>query len=189
MRDAVRKSTPSSATRGKVGMGVRRQVATARLLRRNSTDVEKRLWYRVRDKQIEGFRFRRQRPIGKYIVDFVCLEVKLIVELDGGQHADAAGADAMRTQFLESLGFCVLRFWNNEVIENLGGVLERILEVLNQLAASNPTPALPLAGEGANRASAGAGTKTPSPAVRGKAGMGVHLSNDKSNNHVSEPSK
>ncbi len=149
MRDAVRKSTPSSATRGKVGMGVRRQVATARLLRRNSTDVERRLWHRIREKQIEGFRFRRQRPIGKYIVDFVCLEAKLIVELDGGQHAEHADADTARTEFLESLGYRVVRFWNNEVLENMEGVLERIREALLQPATSNPTPTLPFAGEGA----------------------------------------
>ncbi|MEO8104186.1 MAG: endonuclease domain-containing protein, partial [Betaproteobacteria bacterium] len=140
------------------GMGVRSVVAAARKLRRNSTEVERKLWHRVRDKQIEDFRFRRQRPIGKYIVDFVCLEANLIIELDGSQHADAVTADAARTQFLESLGYRVLRFWNNEVLENIEGVLERIREVLVQPAMSNPTLRPPL-GRG--------GSLTPSPAKRG----------------------
>ena len=79
---------------------VRRIVAKARKLRRNSTDVERQLWHRIRDKQIDEFRFRRQRPIGKYIVDFVCLDAMLIVELDGGQHAGDAAYDQRRTAFL-----------------------------------------------------------------------------------------
>ena len=153
-------------------MGVRSVVAAARKLRRSSTEVERILWYRIRDKQIEDFRFRRQRPIGKYIVDFVCLDAMLIIEVDGGQHADAVLADAARTRFLESLGYRVLRFWNNEVIENLEGVLERIREALLQPANSNPTPTLPLAGEGAESTNADVSARTPSPATRGKVGMG-----------------
>ena len=109
---------------------VRRIVAKARKLRRTSTDVERQLWHRIRDKQIDEFRFRRQRPIGKYIVDFVCLDAKLIVELDGGQHATNDEYDNGRTAFLESLGYRVVRFWNNEVIENMDGVLERLHENL-----------------------------------------------------------
>ena len=173
MSDATNKAPPSPAQRGKAGMGVRSVVAAARKLRRSSTDVERILWHRIRDKQIEDFRFRRQRPIGKYIVDFVCLDAMLIVEVDGGQHADAVLADAARTQFLESLGYRVLRFWNNEVLENMEGVLERIREALLKLATSNPTPTLPFAGEGADTASADVSARSPSPAKRGKAGMGV----------------
>ena len=173
MSAAVHKAPPSPAQRGNAGMGVRRQIANARMLRRNSTDVERKLWHRVREKQIEGFRFRRQRPIGTFIVDFVCLETKLIVELDGGQHADAVPADATRTAFLESLGYRVIRFWNNEVLDNMAGVLERIRELLLQPSQSNPTPALPFAGEGAERESANVSARSPSPAMRGKAGMGV----------------
>jgi adenine-specific DNA-methyltransferase len=154
-------------------MGVRSIVAAARKLRRSSTDVERKLWHRIRDKQIEDFRFRRQRPIGKYIVDFVCLDAMLIIEVDGSQHAEAIAADVARTQFLESLGYRVVRFWNNEVIDNVEGVLERVREALLQLATSNPTPTLPLAGEGAGYASANASTRTPSSAPRGKQPPGL----------------
>ena len=122
-------------------VAVRAIVAAARKLRRRSTDVERTLWQQIRNKQIAEFRFRRQRPIGKYIVDFVCLDAKLIVELDGGQHGEDVAYDTRRTAFLESLGFRVLRFWNNEVIENMEGVLARVLEQL-QLAESNPSLAL-----------------------------------------------
>ena len=166
---------PSPALRGKVGMGVRRIVAAARKQRRTSTDVERKLWHRIRDKQLEGYRFRRQRPIGKYIVDFICLDAKLIVELDGGQHAEGAAYDETRTAFLESLSYRVLRFWNNEVIENIEGVLERLRGELLLRQALTPPSALPLAGEGTDRASAdiSASTNAPSPAQRGKVGMGV----------------
>ena len=166
-------------------MGVRSIVATARKLRRSSTDVERKLWHRIRDKQIEGFRFRRQRPIEKYIVDFICLDASLIVELDGGQHAESVVYDEKRSAFLESLGYRVLRFWNSEVIENIEGVLERLREAL-LLTRFNPTLTLPLAGEGTDlagvevvaanetdRASAEVVAIAPSPAKRGKAGMGV----------------
>ena len=163
---------PSTVQPEKGGLGVRRIVAVARKLRRTSTDVERKLWHRIRDKQVEDFRFRRQRPIGKYIVDFICLDAKLIIELDGGQHADSVVLDEKRTVFLESLGYQVIRFWNNEVIENMDGVLARIQEELLR-ARANPTPALPLAGEGVDRASAEVAAIAPSPAKRGKAGMGV----------------
>ena len=155
---------------------VRRIVARARKLRRNSTDLERQLWHRIRDKQIDEFRFRRQRPIGKYIVDFVCLDAMLIVELDGGQHAEVAAYDLVRTAFLESLGYRVLRFWNNEVIENMDGVLQRLHETLLR-SRTNPTLTLPLAGEGTDRASGEVAAGTPSLARRGKAGMGVQQQN------------
>ena len=169
--DTVYPAPASSAQRG----GVRSIVANARKLRRSSTDVEKKLWHRIRDKQIEDFRFRRQRPIGKFIVDFICIDARLIVELDGGQHAENALGDSKRTEFLESLGYKVLRFWNNEVIENMEGVLERVREELLSTRSPTPPSALPLAGEGTDRASAdiSASTNTPSPAQRGKVGKGV----------------
>ncbi len=160
---------------------VRRVVAKARKLRRSSTDVERKLWHRIRDKQIDEFRFRRQRPIGKYIVDFVCLDAMLIVELDGGQHAEDAAYDQKRTAFLESLGYRVLRFWNNEVIENMDGVLQRLQENLLRSRA-NPTLTLTLAGEGTDRANGEIAAGTPSLAQRGKVGMGVrqkHAGNKK----------
>ena len=102
----------------------------ARALRANQTEAEKRLWWRLRDKQVEGFRFRRQVPIGPYIADFVCPSEKLIIEVDGGQHAENEEYDAARTALLEDAGYRVLRFWNNEVFENLDGVLERVREAL-----------------------------------------------------------
>ena len=103
---------------------------TARRLRKNPTEAEKRLWYHLRRKQLDGFRFRRQRPIGRYIVDFTCLEASLIIEVDGGQHAFRSEQDYERTRFLEAQGFRVMRFWNNDVLENTDGVLETIRAIL-----------------------------------------------------------
>ena len=97
---------------------------TARFLRKNLTEAEQKLWSRLRRKQLHGFRFRRQRPIGPYIVDFVCLEASLIIEVDGGQHAEQISKDEVRTRFLEKEGFRVIRFWNNDVLANTDGVLD-----------------------------------------------------------------
>lgn len=103
----------------------------AKTLRKNQTDVENKLWQVLRGKQLEGFKFRRQHPIGKYITDFVCLERSLIIELDGGQHADRQNYDAERTKFLNECGFKVLRFWNFEVNESLEAIVDTILYHLN----------------------------------------------------------
>ena len=107
-------------------------IERARRLRRESTEAEKRLWNKLRARQLLGAKFRRQAPIGPYIVDFVCFERKLVIEIDGGQHAehDQRAYDEERTKWLKSQGFRVLRFWNNEVLGNLEGVLTRIAEVL-----------------------------------------------------------
>jgi very-short-patch-repair endonuclease len=102
----------------------------ARELRKNQTDVEARLWSRLRGRQVAGAKFRRQYPIGHFIADFCCVELRLVVELDGGQHAEAGAVDQRRTDFLVAEGYRVLRFWNNEVMENIDGVLERISEAL-----------------------------------------------------------
>lgn len=110
-------------------------MANAKFLRKNQTDVERRLWYVLRNRQLSGYKFRRQHPFLPYVVDFVCLECKLVIEVDGGQHADTATQDKVRTIFLQDLGYRVLRFWNNEVIENLDGVLTVILAAL-----VNPSP-------------------------------------------------
>jgi len=101
----------------------------ARMVRTTPTDAEIRLWSRLRRKQLEGFRFRRQHPMGPYVVDFFCPEAKLIVEVDGGQHAESAG-DVRRTRWLEAHGYRVIRFWNNDVLGNTEGVLLSILEAL-----------------------------------------------------------
>jgi very-short-patch-repair endonuclease len=94
----------------------------AKVLRTNMTDAERRLWYHLRAHRFSGYKFKRQIPIGRYIVDFVCLAERLVIEVDGGQHADNQ-LDLRRTQWLEDQGFRVLRFWNNEVLNNTDGVL------------------------------------------------------------------
>ena len=99
---------------------------TAKSLRKDATRVETILWNQLRAKQIEGVKFRRQQPIDEFIVDFVCFEKKLIIELDGGQHAQAREEDRKRDNGFTEKGYTVLRFWNNEVLENLAGVLEVI---------------------------------------------------------------
>ncbi|MGC9954639.1 MAG: endonuclease domain-containing protein [Rhizomicrobium sp.] len=100
----------------------------ARQLRRDQTDVERKLWFALRDRRFHGFKFRRQQPIGPYVADFICFEAKLVIELDGGQHglAENEAADRARTKRLEADGFRVLRFWNNELNDNFDGVLDSI---------------------------------------------------------------
>ncbi len=100
----------------------------SRKLRNNLTDAEKFLWYFLRADNL-GVKFRRQAVIGKYIVDFACYEKKLVIEIDGGQHYESSG-DKVRDQWLRSQGFTVLRFWNNEVLENREGVVLKIIEHL-----------------------------------------------------------
>ena len=107
----------------------------AKQLRRNQTDVEKKLWYRLRSRQIGGHKFRRQHQVGNFIADFVCPETMLIVEIDGGQHNDQVQRDSARTAALSSMGYRVLRFWNNEVVENIEAVLDVI-----RLALECPSP-------------------------------------------------
>ncbi|HEV2335525.1 MAG TPA: DUF559 domain-containing protein [Stellaceae bacterium] len=104
--------------------------ARARVLRRDATDAERRLWSALRDRRLRGYRFRRQHPIGAYIADFACTQRRLIVEADGGQHADN-NADAHRTAWLETQGWRVLRFWNNDILGNTEGVILTILRELS----------------------------------------------------------
>ena len=124
----------------------------ARQLRTQMTDAETRLWHALRGKQLAGYKFRRQQTLGAYIVDFVSLDAKLIVELDGGQHAEAVDYDMKRDAWLVSEGFRVLRFWNNDVMENLEGVLMNIVATL-----SPPPQPSPLEGEGDKRGTTGTG--------------------------------
>ncbi len=100
----------------------------ARQLRRNATDAERALWRYLRCRGLSNARFRRQHPLGLYVVDFACLEHRLIIELDGGQHDDARHRehDANRTEWLESRGFLVIRFWNHDVLHRTESVLETI---------------------------------------------------------------
>jgi len=114
----------------------------ARGLRKTMTDVERLLWLRLRGEQ-SGVKFRRQHPLLSFVLDFVCLDLKLIVELDGSQHADAQSYDDYRTKCLNDAGYLVLRFWNNQVIEELEGVVEEIYRQieLRKLALNrNPSP-------------------------------------------------
>ena len=113
----------------------------ARLLRRNQTEAERALWRGLRAGQLDGFQFRRQFPVGEFIVDFCCRDRRLVVELDGSQHADATRViqDRTRAGLLLARGYRVIRFWNEEVLTNRAGVLERILVELRR-----PPPDLPL---------------------------------------------
>jgi very-short-patch-repair endonuclease len=99
-------------------------------LRQTLTDAESLLWYRLRDRRLGGHKFRRQVPLGPYVADFVCMSARVVVEVDGGQHAEAKPYDEARTRYLRSKGFRVIRFWNNEVLASLDGVLQVILETL-----------------------------------------------------------
>ena len=118
-----------------------------RRLRNAPTDAERSLWQRLKNRQLESCKFRRQHPYGDYVLDFVCLERGLVVELYGGQHMDAIAYDERRTLFLEGAQFRVLRFWNNEVFAELDGVLEVIRRELVARATPSP-PSPPLEGEG-----------------------------------------
>ena len=105
----------------------------ARSLRKNQTDVEQLVWKHLRNRQLYNYKFRRQFPIEPYVADFACLELKLIIELDGGQHACQINYDEQRSLFLEQRGFKVIRLWNNDVIENTVGVLEAINLVILEI--------------------------------------------------------
>ena len=106
-----------------------RLVPIARRLRRDQTSAEAKLWSVLRNRQLEGLKFRRQHPIGPYVADFCCEEVGLIIELDGGQHAIREKPDNVRTMVLEDMKFTVLRFWNVDVFEGLDGLVEQILNI------------------------------------------------------------
>ena len=112
----------------------RNKIAIAQKLRNNSTDTEKYLWKYLRGRQLEEFKFRRQHPIGKYIVDFINLERKIIIEVDGGQHSENK-KDKLRDKWLTEKGYEVLRFWDNEVLTNIEGVIESIR---NKLYSPSP---------------------------------------------------
>ena len=145
MTDIKKRSrTPSPLTgegRGEGGCrgegGHRLLTGVAKRLRQDATDAERVLWREVRAHRFAGFKFKRQEPLGSYVVDFVCYEAKLIVELDGGQHTDQKEADEERTRWLASRGFRVLRFWNNDLLTNIAGVMQVIEKSLH---VSPPLP-------------------------------------------------
>lgn len=126
--------------------------AFARELRNNSTDAERHLWRYLRNSQLEGAKFRRQQPIEAYIVDFVSFDKRIVVELDGGQHAENPKYDGQRDACLRRNGFDVLRFWNNEVFENIEGVLEVIRQRCLEGASPTPPPAPSRQGRGSLKA-------------------------------------
>jgi len=117
-------------------------VETARNLRRNQSDAERKLWSRLRNRQLEKLKFRRQHPIPPYTVDFFCEDKMLVIEIDGGQHTPEK--DAARTRFLETQGYKVIRFWNNDVLTNIEGVLQTIVSELTSIPTPRPaSPCLP----------------------------------------------
>jgi very-short-patch-repair endonuclease len=128
-------------------MGVAPHTVLARALRGNLTEAERCLWAQLRRRQLKGSRFRRQVPIGVYVVDFVCFEARLIVEVDGGQHAERTGQDELRDAWLVSQGFRVIRFWNNEVL----GETEAVVEAIGRALGNPPPHPSPARGEGETR--------------------------------------
>jgi very-short-patch-repair endonuclease len=114
-----------------------------RSLRRTMTDAEKKLWKILRGRQFDGLKFRRQHPYGDYILDFVCLEEKLAIEIDGGQHQERLTEDNIRTKTLENAGFRVLRFWNHDVLRQIEAVAAQILQAVSlKQNPSSPSPLL-----------------------------------------------
>jgi very-short-patch-repair endonuclease len=114
----------------------------ARRLRRTTTDAEKRLWYRLRKLDLDGSHFRRQVPIGPYIADFACMAARLVIEVDGSQHASdcTVAHDERRTRWLMKEGYRVLRFWNNDLVRNMDGIMETVYAALYGSTAAPPMP-------------------------------------------------
>ena len=113
----------------------------SRQLRSRMTDAESHLWSRLRGRQMVGLKFRRQHPVGKFILDFACIELKLAIEVDGGQHGELLTTDRTRTEWLEQQGWKILRFWNNEVLQNTEDVLEQIHRTITvSLNINTPSP-------------------------------------------------
>ncbi|MEW6681603.1 MAG: endonuclease domain-containing protein [Nitrospirota bacterium] len=130
----------------------------ARQLRSSLTPAEQALWRQLRLRQVDGFKFRRQQPLGPYVVDFACLEARLIVEVDGGHHLSAREYDAERSEWLQSQNFRVLRFWNHEVLTETEGVIGVIEHALNTSPHLSPPPQ-----GGRKRKATGFEASTPSP--------------------------
>jgi very-short-patch-repair endonuclease len=164
----------ASPLRGEVAAQrrMRGSVSRSRSLRQNSTDAEIRLWSMLRGRQLDGHKFVRQLAIGPYIADFVCREAALVVEVDGGQHAESA-SDAKRTAYLNAEGYSVLRFWNNEVLDGPDGVWHALLSTLGL----NPSPDLRFA------------PATLSPQGRGKSGASAASTKQRSFRLNADPVK
>ncbi len=146
----------------------------ARVLRNHSTDAERHLWQRLRLAQIGGFKFRRQVPIAGYVADFVCAKVKLIVELDGGQHVEQSDYDGLRTRTLEAMGYRVVRYWNDDVLLQTQDVLDDLLRVLQRCVE--------------NKAKAKSTPPQPSPSLREREGANSHVNSSHVNSSHSNSS-
>ena len=135
-------------------------VPRARKLRRDMTDAERKLWWHLRRLPIEHSHFRRQATIGPYFADFACHERRLVIEVDGGQHNEPENVakDEVRSTYLQSQGYRILRFWNNDVLKNIDGVMETILTAMHQHEASPP----PLPPPHRAKMRGGRGTERPS---------------------------
>jgi very-short-patch-repair endonuclease len=112
----------------------------ARALRQQMTDAERLLWRHLRNRELGGWKFRRQYPVGPYIVDFICPEKNLVIEVDGGQHSDDVKHESQRSAYLNKMGYWVLRFWNNEVLQETEAVLEAIFAILADRGKNSPSP-------------------------------------------------
>ena len=104
------------------------------------TDAERRLWRHLRNRELGGWKFRRQYPVGPYIVDFICVEKNLVIEVDGGKHAEKEELDIQRSEYLNKMGYRVFRFWNNQVLQETEAVLETILAILMNEKRNSPSP-------------------------------------------------
>ncbi len=166
LREATSPAEAGEESKGRRAKRAAFTVKMARRLRKQPTDAEKRLWYFLHKKQLDGLRFKRQEAIGNYVADFVCPALKLVVEVDGGQHGIEVEKDAARTAWLESQGYSVTRFWNNEVMENIEGVLSSIREEAAALQAVRLYTSSSSEGEVGERSEPGGGavrqrTNTP----------------------------
>jgi len=112
----------------------------ARALRKRMTDAERLLWRHLRNRELGGWKFRRQYPVGPYVVDFICLEKQVAIEVDGGQHAETEELDIQRSAYLNRMGYLVFRFWNNQVLQETEAVLEAIFAILVDGKQNSPSP-------------------------------------------------
>jgi very-short-patch-repair endonuclease len=115
-----------------------RQLAKA--LRKRMTDAERLLWRHLRNRELGGWKFKRQYPVGSFIVDFICPEKNIVIEVDGGQHAENEELDIQRSAYLNEMGYRVLRFWNNQVLQETEAVLEAIFAIIAGTAQNSPSP-------------------------------------------------
>ncbi len=112
----------------------------ARAFGKREADAERFLWRDLRNRELGGWKFRRQYPVGAFIVDFICVEKNVVIEVDGGQHAENEALDLQRSAYLNKMGYRVLRFWNNEVLQETEAVLMAIFAILADTAKKSPTP-------------------------------------------------